>query len=158
MPRLLLLLCSFIVAPAVLAASLSEGQVISPLQLSDQHGRPGKIDSATRLVLFSRDMKANKLAKAAFMDRAADYLGTAGTVYLIDVSPMPRFVTRTFAIPKMQKYGYRIYLDREGEDSAAFPSQKGRITAIHLEGLKVTRVEYVDSAAALNALVEGHKP
>ena len=158
MLRLFPVLCLLIFAPIGLAATLAEGQMISPLQLSDQHGRPGKIDSATRLVLFSRDMKANKLAKAAFMDRASDYLGTAGTVYLIDVSPMPRFVTRTFAIPKMQKYGYRIYLDREGEDSAAYPSQKGRITAIHLEGLKVTRVEYVDSAAALNALVEGHKP
>lgn len=158
MPRLVLLLCSLIFAPLVPAASLTEGQMISPLQLSDQHGRPGKIDSATRLVLFSRDMKANKLAKAAFMDRASDYLGTAGTVYLIDVSPMPRFVTRTFAIPKMQKYGYRIYLDREGEDSASFPSQKGRITAIHLEGLKVTRVEYVDSAAALTRVVDGRKP
>ena len=158
MPRVVLLLCSLILTPLVLAASLTEGQMISPLQLSDQHGRPGKIDSATRLVLFSRDMKANKLAKAAFMDRASDYLGSAGTVYLIDVSPMPRFVTRTFAIPKMQKYGYRIYLDREGEDSAAFPSQKGRITAIHLEGLKVTRVEYVDSAAALTALVDARKP
>lgn len=158
MSRVILLLCSLMLAPALLAASLVEGQMISPLDLSDQHGRPGKIDSATRLVLFSRDMKANKLAKAAFMDRAADYLGTAGTVYLIDVSPMPRFVTRTFAIPKMQKYGYRIYLDREGEDSAAFPSQKGRITAIHLQGLKVTSVEYVDTAAGLNALVEGRRP
>lgn len=140
--------------PALAAGPVSTGDRLSGFSLADQHGAAGRIDEATTLLLFSRDMKANKLAKQAFLPRPGSYLPTAHAAYAIDVSGMPRFVTNTFAIPKMQKYGYPILLDREGNVTASLPSQKGMVTLIHLDALKVTGVEYASSADALTRAVD----
>lgn len=146
---LLLVLCGCI---PNLAAALQPGDRLTGFTIADQHGKPGQIDESTKLLMFSRDMKANKLAKSAFMSKPADYLPTAHAAYVIDVSGMPKFVTNTFAIPKMQKYGYRIYLDRDATLTTGLPTQKATVTLIHLDRLQVTAIEY---ASTPDALVHG---
>lgn len=148
----LVLLAMF--APLTLAASLAVGDTLAPITLIDQHGESGTLDENVRVLLFSRDMKANKLAKAAFLAKPPQYLPDAKAMYLIDVSGMPSFVTNNFAIPKMRKYGYRIFLDRDAQATTKLPSQKAQITVVHLDHLKVQRVDYADSAADLTQAVE----
>jgi hypothetical protein len=48
------------------AAPLATGATLQPFIIDDQHGKPGQVDELTRVLMFSRDMTANKLAKAAF--------------------------------------------------------------------------------------------
>ncbi len=136
------------------AAPLATGATLQPFIIDDQHGKPGQVDEHTRVLMFSRDMTANKLAKAAFGAKPAPYLDTAHAMYLIDVSGMPKFVTNTFAIPKMQKYVYRIFLDRDATKTTALPSQKKLVTVVHLDHLKVTSIEYAGSADALARAVQ----
>jgi len=155
-----------ILLPAILAlltggafaAPLAIGTRLAPHTLSDQHGRTAALDESVRVLLFSRDMQANKLAKSAFMSKPAEYLTSAGAMYVIDVSGMPRFVTNNFAIPKMQKYGYRIFLDRDGTAPPEFPAHKAQVTVVHLDRLVVKEIEYAVTASALNAAVETKAP
>lgn len=133
---------------------IAVGDVIASFDISDQHGKPGVVDEGVRLLMFSRDMTANKLAKKAFMERASDYLPSSHAVYLIDVSGMPKFVTRHFAIPKMQKYPYRIFLDRDATLTASLPSHPEQVTLIRLDKLAITSIEYADSADALTRAVD----
>lgn len=143
---------------AMAAAPLKPGDEIAPFTIADQHGKPGTVDASTKLLMFSRDMKANKLAKSAFLPKPAEYLPTANAAYVIDVSGMPSFVTNNFAIPKMQKYGYRIFLDRDASVTTGLPAQKAVVTLIHLDHLKVTGIEYASTAEALTRAVEAAKP
>lgn len=149
-------LCVFLLLclPALAAAPVKVGDRLAAFTLADQHGQPGQVDEATKLLMFSRDMKANKLAKAAFLSRPGQYLPDAHAAYVIDLSGMPRFVTNNFAVPKMQKYGYRILLDRDASATPALPAQKGQVTLIRLDGLTVTGIEYATTAEALNRAVD----
>jgi hypothetical protein len=134
--------------------SVVVGDALSTFAISDQHDKPETINEDVRLIMFSRDMTANKLAKKAFMKRPSNYLAERHAVYMIDVSGMPKFVTKNFAIPKMRKYPYRIHLDRDASLTTALPSQEDKVTLIHLDKLKVTGIEYVDSPLALTQAVE----
>jgi hypothetical protein len=157
MHRLLLSLALLLPLTVVAFAAdtpLAPGATLQAFSIDDQHGKPGQVDEQTRVLMFSRDMTANKLAKAAFGAKPAQYLPEAHAMYLIDVSGMPSFVTKTFAIPKMQKYVYRIFLDREATKTTALPSQKKLVTVVHLDHLKVTSIEYAASADALVRAVE----
>lgn len=157
LPSLALLLALAGAASVAPASPLANGATLHPFTLDDQHGKPGQVDEHTRVLMFSRDMTANKLAKAAFGAKPAQYLPEAHAMYLIDVSGMPKFVTNTFAIPKMQKYAYRIFLDREATKTTDLPSQKKLVTVVHLDHLKVTSIEYAASADALARAVEAGK-
>ncbi|MGE0483910.1 MAG: hypothetical protein AB7Q81_07210 [Gammaproteobacteria bacterium] len=142
-------------APAApVATPVTVGAALAPMDISDQHGQAGKVDESVRVLMFSRDMTANKLAKKAFLDKPAGYLDQHHAMYLIDVSGMPGFVTRNFAIPKMQKYGYRIFLDREGNLTTALPSREDLVMVMKLDHLAVESVDFVSDAAALVRAVE----
>jgi len=154
LPSLALLVALTALAFDTLAAPVATGSTLKPFTIDDQHGKPGQVDENTRVLMFSRDMTANKLAKAAFGSKPAQYLPDAHAMYLIDVSGMPSFVTNTFAIPKMQKYVYRIFLDREATKTTDLPSQKKLVTVVHLDHLKVTSIDYASSADALVRAVE----
>ena len=159
MKRLLATLCLCLsVCGAWSATALEAGDQLNAFTIADQHGKNGHFDEGTRLLLFSRDMSANELAKAAFQPQPVQFLPDAKAMYVIDVSGMPSFVTNNFAIPKMQKYGYRIFLDRDASLTAGLPNQKKSVTLIHLDKLKVTGIEYADTAEALAHAVEaaGH--
>jgi hypothetical protein len=158
MLRFLSFVLCITLAPWVVASPLAVGDTLAPITISDQHGQSATLDENTRVLLFSRDMTANKLAKAAFLSKPAQYLAEAKTMYLIDVSGMPSFVTNNFAIPKMKKYPYRIFLDREASMTANLPSQKAQITVLHLDHLKVQSIEYLRDASALIRTVEAPSP
>ncbi len=140
------------------AAPLAVGDTLQPFTIADQHGKSAQVDQTTRLLMFSRDMTANKLAQAAFATKPAQYLPDAHALYAIDVSGMPKFVTKTFAIPKMQKYVYRIFLDRDASVTTGLPAKKALVTLVHLDQLKVTGVDYASTADALTRAVEGTRP
>tara|TARA_R110002095_G_scaffold72345_1_gene61512 strand:- start:200 stop:694 length:495 start_codon:yes stop_codon:yes gene_type:complete len=134
--------------------ALDPGDELAAFAINDQHGQPVELDEDVRLLMFSRDMGANKLVKKAFLERPGDYLPQHHAVYMIDVSGMPTFVTKTFAIPKMQKYPYRIFLDRDASLTAGLPSRKKRVTLVRLDRLKVTGIDFADTADELTRAVE----
>jgi len=149
-----------IVVPVVLlssaalgaAASLEAGMRMPALTLSDQHDTEGALSADTRYVLFSRDMTAAKVVNEALENDPA-VLGTAHAVVVSDISGMPSLITKLFALPALRKRAYRILLDREGQMTADFPSEKGKVTVFRLHALTIERVEYVDAAAALRAML-----
>jgi len=136
-------------AHAVPAAGLGPGTNLPALTLNDQHDAPGQIDATTWMVLFTRDMDASKVAKEALAENGEHLLDKAGVIYVADIARMPGFVTRFFAVPAMRKRPYRMFLDREGDATASFPTEEGHVTLIRLDGLTIRRVEHLDSAWAL---------
>lgn len=154
MSRLLMTCALLLVTHLTLAAPPTPGAPLPGFVLNDQHDKPRAVDAEVRVLLFSRDMGANKLAKAAFLDRPGDFLPTHHAVYAIDLSGMPGFVTNTFAVPKMRGYAYPIALDREGKLTADLPNRKGEVTVIVLDHLQVKSVAYATTAAALVAAVD----
>jgi hypothetical protein len=141
------------------AKPLGTGARMPEIHLADQHDRQGTIGPATRIVLFTRDMEAGDFVKEALAEDGSALLAAANAVYIADISGMPGLIAKVFALPAMRKRPYRMLLDRDGKATADFPSEKGKVTALHLDAFEIGRVDYIDSSeGVLTVLHEAREP
>ena len=142
--------------PAVPADSgpLGVGAQLDPVSLGDQHGKQHALDASVRAILFSRDRAGAGLMTASMETRDAAFLGPRGVVYVNDISPMPKAAATLFALPKMRRRSYAILLDRTGEVTKDFPDKDRFATLIHLEALKISKIEYLGDAESLAKRLE----
>ncbi|MEE8312780.1 MAG: FAD/FMN-containing dehydrogenase [Myxococcota bacterium] len=141
-------------AAAVGAQTLAVGSRIEGFSLRDQHGQAHEVRADTRAILFIRGMKAGGVGKAALEDSQGGLLAQAGAVYIADVSPMPALIRRVIAIPRMRRRGYPILLDRDGSQTASFPSVEDSATLLVLDRLRIQQVLHLDSPAEIKAALE----
>lgn len=153
--RNLLIFClAAAIWPGVVSAEepYKKGDEVVGIALEDQFGEAANIDASTRLVLFTRDMDAGDIVKAALIEKRAVDLEALGLVYAADVSGMPGLVRRMFAIPAMRKRGYSMLLDSKGEMTRRIPGEPGRVTLIALDDLEVTSVRFLGSVDEVQRL------
>jgi len=136
------------------AEPLAGGDRLASFSLEDQHGVTRRVDAATRVILFSRDMQGGKLLKAALADAAEDFLASRGAVYVADISGMPKFVARLFALPSMRRRPYSILLDRDGSTTRELPDLEAHATLIFCRELEIQRVEHARTAAEVLGALE----
>ena len=136
----------------------SMGDTVNAFQLEDQFGKSDRVDEATGLILFSRDMDGGEVLSAALEGKNAEYLADRQAVYVADISGMPGLVARLFALPKMRKRGYPMLLDRDGEVTARLPDQEGSGTLIELDKLQIVGINFLSNAAELSTRLEALKP
>jgi NADPH-dependent ferric siderophore reductase len=137
------------------AEPLRAGAKLPELRLSDQHGVEATVGADDEIVIFSRDMAAGKIVKAALAERGGATLAAVKGVYIADITAMPAVITSLFALPSMRKRDYRIVLDRDGKATADFPSKEGEVTVMKLDDGTIAQVDFVDSEVALLALLKG---
>ena len=131
------------------------GQLLQlPPALQDQHGQPWAMAADTRLLLFASGRKAANLMEAALQDLPADHLSQHGAMYLADLSKMPGFITRTFALPAMRKLSYRIGLVNDESLLSAWPRAKpDAVQLITLRQGVVQQLDDVHTVADIQAAI-----
>ncbi|MEM9174542.1 MAG: hypothetical protein AAGC67_04860 [Myxococcota bacterium] len=125
------------------------GETLEGFTLEDQHGDPGAVDASTRVLLFSRDMAGGDLLKEALSDVEAEVLEARGAVYVSDISGMPALISRMMAVPAMRRRPYDLLLDREGDVTARLPDALEQATLIHLDALRIERIEHATDVATI---------
>lgn len=125
---------------------LAAGKSFPNLALEDQNEKAQQVASATKLVLFGRDMASSKLLEQALEQWDEKKLQQKGVVYIADISGMPGLIASLFAIPAMQDRPYPILLDREGEKTEAINSKEDQVTLLFLDEYKITKIQYLDDA------------
>jgi hypothetical protein len=153
MSRTLTVLCVLGLATAALAGTAGVDTRLSPQTFEDQHGEAHSLDAAVRLVVFTRDMDAGDVVKAALADTPGEALAGKGIAYVADISGMPALVARLFALPAMRRRAYPMWLDRDGTKTAELPSEEGRVTVLRLDALEVRSVSFVAEEAKLRELL-----
>lgn len=131
------------------------GERIEPFTLEDQHGESHRVDESVAVILFGRDMSTDKIVKAALEQADPDALRARRVVYVADIDGMPRLVAKLFALPSMRRRSYPMLLDRDGQTTARLPDVAGTVTVLHLDRLKITRVEYLTEPAEVRAVALG---
>jgi hypothetical protein len=137
---------------------LRVGDTIPELTLQDQHGAQRVVDASARVILFSRDMDGGDVLKTALEDLPEGTLEERGIVYVSDISGMPGIIARLFAVPSMRRRPYPMLLDRTGEATALLPDEPGEATLIHLDALRITRIEHFDDADAARERILSLEP
>jgi hypothetical protein len=147
-------LCAFVLAVLLnvaVASPVAPGQPLPPLQLKNQHDQDWRIAPETQLVIFAAGRESSNLVTAALAGQPKGFLASRRAVYLADMSRMPGFVTRTFALPALREQNYEVGVSLDDKALAGWPREKDAVTLIRLEQGRVTRVEFVTTEAQLKA-------
>jgi hypothetical protein len=131
---------SLLLPLALLAGPVEVGQRLPALTLKDQHDKAWQVEADTRLVLFAAGRKASNLALAVLGAQPRDFLPQRHAVYLADMSRMPGFVTRTFALPSLREQPFRVGVSLDERVLADWPAQPDAVLLIDLEQGKVSRI------------------
>ena len=146
----LMLLCLLSTA----ALALEPGDRLAPWTLLDQHDVPYTLSEQTRVLLVARDMDGAKLVNAALEGKPNGYLEQRQTIFLADVSRMPRIIATLFALPKMRDYSYRILLDRDARIAPRYQAGEGEVLWLQLEDGKLVEQKVFKEAGALDQALE----
>lgn len=146
-----LLLAALLSWPALALASppLQPGQALPELTLKDQHDQAWKVSADTKLVLFAAGRKASNLVQTVLADQPAGFLATRQAVYLADLSRMPGFVTRTFALPALREMPFVLGVVLDEALLKDWPRQDGAVTLIALQDGRVSTVSHASTEAQL---------
>jgi hypothetical protein len=134
-----------------LAVPVVPGQPLPALSLQTQHDQAWKVPSDTKLVIFAADRKASNLVLAVLSPQPTGFLPTRHAVYLADMSKMPGFITRTFALPSLREQPFEVGVSLDGHTLADWPRQEDTVTLIRLAQGRVVSHEYLSTESQLKA-------
>ncbi len=150
MKRTLLALC--LAGPLwALAGPVEPGRPLPALSLQNQHDQAWRIAPDTRLVLFAAGRKASNLVLGVLAPQPKGFLAGRHAVYLADMSKMPGFITRTFAMPSLREQNFEVGVSMDDQTLAGWPRQDDAVTLIRLEQGRVVSHEYLTTEAQLKA-------
>jgi NADPH-dependent ferric siderophore reductase len=112
------------------------------------------IDASVRAIVFSRDMKAGDVVKAAVAKAGPDFFDRNSAVYVVDVKGMPAIIRTLFAMPAMRRRPYKLLVDVDGAKTADIPGGATYPTVIVLEKLRLMSVQYPTTADELIPMIE----
>ena len=138
-------------ASAAFAAPVVLEQPLPTLALQDQHTQPWGVKADTRLVVFAAGRKPSNLVMEVLGAQAKGFLESRQALYVADMSRMPGFVTRTFALPALLDQPFAVVVNLDDKQLADWPRQEDAITLIRLEGGRVNSISYVRTAAELKS-------
>lgn len=130
------------------------GGSIPQMALTDQHEKLWTVPADTKLVLFSGSRDANTIAQGLLSQKPAEYLKSMNAVYLSDMSKMPGFITRNFALPSMRELPYSLGVVLNADETKTFPREDGALTAVFLKKGKITHIEFVKTTDGLAQALE----
>lgn len=136
---------------AATATPLTPGQPLPALQLKNQHDQDWRIAPDTRLVMLAAGRKASNLVLAVLAPQPKGFLASRHAVYLADMSRMPAFITRTFAMPSLREQPFEVGVSLDEKVLADWPRQDDAVTLIRLETGRVVSHEYATTEAQLRA-------
>lgn len=133
---------------------LKAGDPTPKITINDQHDKPWSIPADTKLVLFSGNRNANTIVQSLLSQKGVDYLSSKKTVYFSDLSKMPGFITRTFALPSMRDLPYSVGVVLNAEESQSWPREEDAVTAVFLNQGQITKIEYIKNAESLQQILD----
>jgi hypothetical protein len=139
--------CFLVLVSALLISlsSVASFTAITANEFRDQHDQVQKLDASTKWILFAPDKESFAFAKVGFEKLEIKNAKDKNGFLVSDISGMPTFVTKMFALPKMKKYSFVLALDRTGEGTKEWPRNKNELTLIKVDQLKVNEIIHLKS-------------
>ncbi len=133
----------------LLAAPLVEGRAIPSLAVKDQHDQPWQIKPDTVLLIYSASREASSKLQAILAQQDKNFLDSRRAAYLVNMSRMPVFITRTMALPNLRELPFRLGVVMDVKLTENWPQQGNSLTLIILKEGKVSGVSYAHNEASI---------
>jgi hypothetical protein len=149
-PILLLILLPFT------AQAIEIGDPVPTWSLFDQFDEPYAMDpQKTQTILVASSMSAGKIMEKALQDKPKGFLEARQTVFIANIEPMPAYVTKFFAVPKMRRaYSYRVALDREAQIAPGYGGDAAAVQWLQLKDGKLLERREFNGPDALREALE----
>ena len=137
------LIASLLFVNILFAQTLSVGESFPVFGITDQFGDTGRVDYRDELVIMTFEKGVSGDLNSYLKEKKSDYLPTNNVKYIADISGMPSIITKMFALPKMKKYKYNIYLIHEEEEGKPFVRKDDMVTVFRLKNYKIESIDYM---------------
>ena len=117
--------------------------------LPNQFNRIIDIDKSIEIFIVSFEKGTSSIINNYLESKEDKFLERNHAVYIANISKMPTFVTKWFAIPKMKSYKYNILLIYSEIDKR-FLHKDGNFTIYKLKNGVIKSVDYIDSKTKLD--------
>jgi len=141
-------LCSVSMAWAA-PDNFAVGEPLPSLTVQNQHQKSWGWNDTTRLVILAKGRAPANWVMDVVGSQGQGFLASRQAVYLADMSKMPGFITRSFALPALREQPFEVGVVMDDKALAAWPQQADTLTLIHLDRSRVVRHEFVTDAAGL---------
>jgi hypothetical protein len=139
----------------LMALSFSaQSQQLEKLDFTDQWDKQQTLNTQTQLLIFSTNKQGSEWVKSSLEAVQVTDLNAQGWLYVADISGMPGFISKMFAIPKMKDYPFAIALDREGDVTASWPRTEQGLSVFELESLEVVKQHRFQSPESLQVFLQ----
>lgn len=136
------LLITLLLALISFAGELTINSKLESFSLSDQFDTKYTIDKDTKIIIVSFEKDTGKEINQFLDAKEVDFLQKHNAVFIANISGMPMFITKMFALPKMRNYKHKILLIYDDEDDR-FAFKEGSSTLYKLEDGVVKKIEFV---------------
>jgi hypothetical protein len=143
-----------LIALSLWGAPYKVGQSVMPLDLNDQFGKRYTLKVMPKTLIMAFEKGTGATVNEYLSAQEKGYLAKNKAVFVADISQMPKFITETFALPKMRKYNHTVLLIQDEEQGINFPYQEEKITVMKFRGNFLTKVDFVSTADELKKAIE----
>jgi hypothetical protein len=124
------------------AGELSINSKLPSFSLSDQFDTKYTIDESTKIIIVSFEKDTGKEVNEFLDTKKANFLQKHHAVFIANISGMPMFITKMFALPKMRNYKHKILLIYDENDDR-FTFKEGSSTLYKLEDGVIKKIEFI---------------
>ncbi|PIE60948.1 MAG: hypothetical protein CSA29_05870 [Desulfobacterales bacterium] len=146
MKKLLLILS--ILSSSAFANAMEVGDNLPTFKLIDQFENEHVLSANTNTIIVTASKGMGEIIRAYLLDQEKDFLVKNNAYYIADISGMPSFIAKLFAVPKMKNCPFSILLVDE-EQTKTFSKKEDQITIYTIENAKVSSVKYITTKEEL---------
>jgi hypothetical protein len=143
------LLALIVMSVMAFASEYKVGDSISPMKLVDQFGVLHSLDKTPKTIIMTFEKEPSSKVHKFLATKSNDFLQTNNATFIADITGMPAFVTKMFALPKMRTYNHPILLITDENLGERFPAEDDKITIIKSENSKIKSISFVSSISSL---------
>lgn len=121
---------------------LSINDEISSFSLANQFNQKKTIDSNINILIVSFEKNTGKEVNEFLEKKSPNFLENHNAVFIANISGMPMFITKMFALPKMRKYKHEILLIYDEKENR-FKAKDGMSTLYRLENGVIKSIEFI---------------
>ena len=123
------------------------------LEFTDQNDKKVNVTQETSIIFFVSDMDASKIVHEVLQPETEESLQKKKLIFISDIHRMPSLITRFIALPKMRGYTYPMALVREKDITNDIPREKGKVSVIAIQKLKIVKIDFIPTKEELQKFV-----
>lgn len=139
---------------SLMAAPYKVGQSVMPLDLNDQFGKRYTLKAMPKTLIMAFEKGTGTTVNEYLTVQEKGYLAKNKAAFVADISQMPKFITESFALPKMRKYNHTVLLIQDEEQGLNFPYQEDKITVMKFRGNFLTKIDFISTPEELKKAIE----